>query len=1391
MRAILIATLLGGFAGLMPTAVASAADVASVPDRVVVLTFDDGNRSDAEFVAPLLKRYGFGATFFVSDCGWFREDKQAYMTWEDVEKLHAMGFEIGNHTRSHPNLTRLRPEQIVGEVEHIERVHRQHGLPRPVSFCYPGYHVNLPAIEVLGRKGYSFARRGVGPEFPYSDRGDRGPAYDPADDHPLMVPTTGAFGPNFTWDDFLWTLDRAKDGRVAVLTFHGVPDGKHPWVNTDRAVFERCMKHLKDNGYTVIAMRDLARYVDPAKRTTDPMAPIERRMALQPTSLKCEYLTDPPVIDTPKPRLSWVPQSVARGQRQTAYRVLVASSEAKLREDLGDKWDSGRVASDRSIHVVYDGKPLNSWEVCYWKVQLWGKQGRPSEWSKPAEFGMGLLSEKDGRCLWIAMGDLGPPPYVPGRIGRAIKLNGHNQSVRMAPRPGLKPKEQITISAWIKPTEIGDQWREIYRKDDGDARQLLAIGRDGSFHGLWCGFGIGGEYVERGAELAPERLLDGEWHLVAATFDGAAIRLYADGKQIGSSEVEGQLDTEGRWGAEIGSLAGRGEFFAGAIDDVRIYGRAISAKEMESLAAAEAGAVSEGLVAHWNFDDNTTDAVSGEAGTPVGTETAPAPRFRKEFEIDKEVRRARVLLSGLGYYELYINGRRVGDRVLDPVTSAYYNDQPYELSTRVYYTAYDVTEYLRPGRNAVGVWLGNGWYSAVSPPEGRKPYGTRPQVLLQMNVELADGRQMSVASYQDWKTSGGPVLENDICRGEVYDARLETPGWTQAEFDDSAWHEVRVTHPPSNRLVAQNIPAAKVLKTFKPVKIHEPDPGVYVFDFGQNMSGWTKLRVQGSRGTEVRLRYSPCIDDDGRLDTRPNRGASQTDTYILKGGGPEQWEPRFTLHGFRYVEVTGLPKKPTAESLEARFVRNDIELAGEFACSNPLLNQIHHNALWTFLCSLQGIPQDAAERDERVAWLGDTGFVWEDYIYNIDMAAFTAKWLWDIRDTQRTTGELAVTAPKWRRSGQVGRRYSPYPCWISTYPLLTWFAYEYYGDTRVLADHYDGLKKMLAYKAQHAPGHIFTHGLGDHMEPQAGGVSRFAPTQTSPLLTSTAYYYYDVLLTARIAEILGHKQDARHYFKLADEIKAAFNEEFFDASAGYYGTGTQTANALALSFDMVPESRREAVVKHLAHDVAVTHNGHLSTGIIGTDALEQTMARHGLAELMYGIATQTTPPSWGYQVRQGATTVWETWEGEPHHCRNMKMLGSSEIFFYRDLAGIAPAAPSFRKIAIRPYVVGDLKWVKASHNTIRGRVAVHWRKGGDSLTMDVTIPANTTATVSVPTLGLKDVTIAESGRTVWKDGEYIDGAEGVAAGRREDDYVTFDVGSGVYSFRVSPEKQSG
>ena len=1134
-----------------------------MPDKLVVLTFDDGNKSDIAYVAPLLKRYGFGATFFITEGLGFLKDKKTFLTWDEVRKLHEMGFEIGNHTRSHPDVSRLSKEQVAAQVEHIERRCREHGIPAPKTFCYPGWHHGRKALEVLMAKGYLFARRGSGPECP--EEGSRGIAYDPAEDHPLLVPTTGASGPNWGWEDFVRAVGQARDGKICVLAFHGVPASIHPWVNTSPKDFARYMKYLHDGGYTVIALRDLARYVDPAKRPGDPYAAIERRLGITPAQLKCEYAVNPLGIDTPRPRFSWILESARRGQKQSAYQVLVAGSESKLESDAADKWDSTKVASGKSVNVAYHGKALSSGRKCWWKVRCWDKDGKVSPWSKPANFEMGLL----------------------------------------------KP----------------DHWK-----------------------GKWIGMGKG----------------------------------------------------------------------------------------------------------------------------------TASPLLRREFEITKKVRRARVYLSGLGWNELYINGRKVDDRVLDPATSYYNNDQPIKYGSRVLYVTLDVTECLKSGRNAVGVMLGNGWYSHDGKSPGRQPFADSPQLILQMNVDFTDGTSMSVVSDDKWKASGGPITANEICIGEHYDARLEKTGWRSPDYDDSGWAKSVSAKPPSGVMVAQAMPPVKVMRTIKPVKITKHGDGAYIYDFGQHFSGWTRLRVSGPKGTKVTLRHAGAVDSKGRLDTKSQRGAPQTDVYILKGEGAEVWEPRFTLHGFRYVEMTGFPGTPNRTNLEGRFVYNAVETTGSFECSNPLLNQIHRNVCWTFMASLQGIPQDAGDRAERVGWLGDTGFVCEDYIYNLDTAAFWAKWLDDIKDSQKPDGDVPVTSPPhWRN------HFSWYPCWKSTYPVIAWYLYEYYGDERVLAEHYDGMKKLVDFLGTRAREDIIPNGLGDHMEPdKARGKSSFRPRRTPGGLTSTAYYYYDSWIVARAAEIIGKTDEAKRYSDLAGRIKKAFIRKFFDEKTNQFATGSQTSNATALYLGLVPKGREQAVLKNLVDDIMVKNDGHLSTGILGTNALEQVLGEYGRADVMYKIATRTTYPSWGYTISKGATTVWESFEDNSHSL-NMKMFGSTEKFFYKDLAGISPASPAFGRIRIKPCVVGDLTYAKASLRTVRGLVSSHWKKTDDSLTLQVVIPVNSTAVISVPKAGLGRAAVKESGRPIWKAGKLVKGVSGITSGSESKEYVTFNVGSGSYVFQLT------
>jgi len=888
------------------------------------------------------------------------------------------------------------------------------------------------------------------------------------------------------------------------------------------------------------------------------------------TELRCEYADNPIGVDTTQPRFSWILQSTQRNQMQSSYQVLVATAPGKLNKNIGDKWDSGKVVSESSVNIPYQGKNLTSGEKCFWKVCCWDKQGKMSDYSKPAVFEMGLLNKSDWQGKWIS-----------------------------------------------------------------------------------------------------------------------------------------------------------------------------TAKDISS------------------------------------------PLLRKEFTISKKIKKARVYISGLGWSELYINGKKIGDHVLDPATTYYNNDQSFELGSRVLYVTYDITKYLKTGRNAIGVMLGNGWYSDDGKSPGRDRFADtdRPQLFLQMNIEFAKGPALNIVSDETWKTTSGPITANEICLGEHYDARLEKTGWNKPGYDDSGWNNAVIADTPSGKLVSQTMPPVKVIKTIKPIKINKLADGVYIYDFGQHFSGWTQLRVKGPKGAKITIEHAGAVNPDGSLNTSNQLKAKQTDSYIVKGGGTELWEPRFTLHGFRYAKLTGFPGTPKLENLQGRFARNDVNTSGHFECSNPLLNQIHSNSCWTFMSSLQGIPQDAADRHERVAWLGDTGFVAEDYIYNYDTALFWAKWLNDIKDSQKQDGDIPVISPlHWTDP------FAEWPCWKSTYPLIAWYLYQYYGDKRVLADHYQGIAKLVGFIGARAKNHIVPNGLGDHKEPdRKTGLSSKWPKRTPGPLTSTGYYYFDTWILAQTAKILGKTDDYKRYSTLAEQIKTALNEKFLNKQTNQYATGSQTSNAMALYLGLVPKQRQQAVLKNLVDDIMIKNQGHLSTGILGTNALEQVLGQLGRVDVMYEIATKTTFPSWGYTISKGATTIWESFEIDDDSL-NMKMFGSTELFFYKDLAGIGHGAPGFRKINIKPCIVEDLTYARASLKTVRGLVSSSWEKTADSVTLKVTIPVNSEAKISVPKTGLKSVMITESAKPIWKNGKFLKRTSGITSGTETKDYVTFETGSGSYKFVLNGQK---
>ncbi len=754
--------------------------------------------------------------------------------------------------------------------------------------------------------------------------------------------------------------------------------------------------------------------------------------------------------------------------------------------------------------------------------------------------------------------------------------------------------------------------------------------------------------------------------------------------------------------------------------------------------------------------------------------------LRREFILNTDIKKARAYICGLGYYELRINGEKVGDHVLDPGWTDY--------KKKCLYVTYNIIEYLKEGKNCLAVVLGNGWYSLLDETVNKNPWLTKhgdlPVLVLQIHVDFTDGSRMSIVTDKTWKVAQGPIVRDDIYDGEVYDARLERLGWDTPSYDDSGWNAAKIADAPKGELISQtSLPPIKVAKTLQPQKITNPKPGVYVYDFGQNFAGWVRLRVSGSGGTKIKLRYAELLDGEGTVNTAPNIKAKATDTYILKGEEQEVYEPRFTYHGFRYVEVTGFSSIPMLENVEGCVVHSAVEPVGAFICSNSLVNTIHKNVRWSQLSNLMSVPTDCPQRSERMGWMDDAQLTVEEAIYNFNMAGFYTRWIDDIAKAQREDGNIPAVVPSYSYF------YPGDPVCSTACVVIPWHLYQYYGDERILEKNYSSMKRWVDFLSANANDYIVSYGrYGDSCAPY----QKFSPWDTPVELTSTWCYYHDVLVLSKIAHILGNFREAEKYSQVSNKIREAFNKKFFDND--HYAMGSQTCNALPLFLDMVPKDKRETVLKNLVNDVRVIHSNHLNTGIVGTRYILDVLTRYGQANLAYKIITQTTYPGWGYMIREGATTIWERWEylaNADMNSHNHIMLGTVDTWFYKTLAGINidPARPGFRKIIIRPHIVSDLNYVGASFKSIRGMVSSSWTKDDRSLILNVTLPVNTQGRISVPKIDEKNVTIRESGKVVWENNSYIGGVVGITDGRNDNGYVTFDVGSGSYFFKVGIQRK--
>ncbi len=1004
--------------------------------------------------------------------------------------------------------------------------------------------------------------------------------------------------------------------------------------------------------------------------------------ATGPGHLRVEYLDNPMGLDIIQPRFSWIVPLEGHGTHQNAYQIIVASNPELLANEQADLWDSGKVDSNINAHIEYAGIPLKSNQRVFWQVRYWNQKDEVSPWSESAFFTMGLLETADWSGTWIGM----TRPETPPRETREEYL-----------LDGL---------SWI--------WFS-------DAETEQRTGSDTRF-------------FRRSFELPDAEILRAR---VLLTVDDR-YTVFVNEQKAGKDQ---------RWNRarayDIANILKPGQNVVAVHavnDDVNTPGALVARIIVDCadgtslrLDSDSSWRVSPRGAGGWNsigFDDSNWPQarIKGEVGMqPWGvpytepadtTQYEPSPLYRKQFNLDREVVEATVHIAGLGFYELRLNGEKVGDRVLEPAFTRY--------DKRVLYSSYDITSLLSMGEHALGVMLGHGWYDMHAYSEWDfefAPWRDAPKFLMETRIHFADGESMTITSDESWKTSPGPVVYDNIRVGEIYDARLEQPGWDQTGFDDTNWKLAATVPAPEGELRGKRSEPIRVAMSIKPNSITEPKPGVFVFDFGQNMAGWTVLQVEGPAGTTIRMHHCERLGDDGLVDEHNDiyvySGDFATSIYTLHGEGMETWRPRFTYYGFQYVQMEGYPGTPTLDTLTAEVVHTDFKSAGSFECSNPLLNQIHEATRWAYISNFMGYPLDCPQR-EKNGWTGDAHLAANQGLYNYHSAAAYTRWMDDFKDEQRANGEFPGIVPT------SGWGYGIGPAWDSAYLLIPWYLYQHHGDIRVLEENYDGMKRYVDYLTDRAVDHIVDLGLGDWVP---------ADTQTPRNVTSTAYYYVDAQIVAAAARLLDKPEDAAQYAALAEEIRDAFSIHFLDESTGIVSNGSQTAQSTALYQGLAPDDLIDDIMQVLI-DRVHEREGHLDCGILGTKYLLHALTDNGQAELAYTIATRTTYPSWGHWLEQGATTLWENWDGTMS--RNHVMFGDINAWFFQALAGIRhdPEEPGFRSIIIAPQFVGDLTSVKAEVETLQGTIRSAWRDNnygsGEHFELELTIPANSRATVKAP-----------------------------------------------------------
>lgn len=1031
--------------------------------------------------------------------------------------------------------------------------------------------------------------------------------------------------------------------------------------------------------------------------------------ASAPGHLRVEYADRPLGIDVVRPRFAWhLPTASAT---QSAYRIRVATSPARL--ETAAFWDSGKVASGDSTQVEYAGPALASRARYFWQVQTWDGQDRISKWSPASWWEMGLLSPSDWSAQWIGGRQSVDHDWRDGKFRFEFTLTGGSVTFLFRARPVGKTYGEAC--AWKLSVESGQPRliQQLRRYAGGSSSKVeLQTLKTATIAG-------GADWEQQRHTLEVEA----RGSTLVTTLDGAVLNTLTETSQ-----------TSGTMG--------------------------VAASEPDA-AVIHAVAVSDsGQDFRTDFSDGINPFTGGElsarglrvaAGVPdkdlVLPIAAPAPLLRREFSLPDRPVHARLYVAAGGLPKLALNGAVIADALADGYT---------DYGKRVLYRSYDVTDHLKSGANALGAELGRGWYGVTEPNEWywhMAPWHAAPALRAQLEVELANGERMTIATDENWRTTDGPTRHDSIYGGERYDARLAPDGWQQPGFDDRGWSAASPVKGPSGALVAAPQEPIGSIGTIKPVAVKAPKPGVHVFDFGRIFAGRLRLSVSGPRGATVRLVQTEKLNADGTVAVVSGLidAQLQTDQYTLAGGGTETWTPAFSYKGFRYVQVEGWPGKPSLDSLSAEVVRSTVAAGGAFESSNPLLNRIQAAAVATISNNMHGNQTDTPTL-EKNGWTGDAQASALASLLNFGVARVWSKWLADFRDAQSGKGEIPEIVPStpyygYENTPGWGVVWGPVPSWDAATFVLPWEMYEHYGDRRILEQMYDTHRRLVDYtgsyfSASHAYNNPHNFLLGEYaaVMPPGGIIAAIRAQANGPVdATASAYYYRMLDWLAQSAALLDRKDDAERYRSIAAEVREAYNARYWDAAgerykmpaaAGETKPFAQTPNILAVAFGIVPEGKAAAVMRHVNDDI-VARGHHLGCGVYAGRYVMTLLSDYGYADTAYQVATRTDFPSWGYWLENGLSTMAEGWEltsrSWDHH-----YWASVSSYFYQSLAGIRPASPGYATVRIQPQPPPGLDAAGAHIETVRGRVRSSWKRRGTDFQLDVDIPAGASAEVWVP-----------------------------------------------------------